>query len=66
MIRMHRCEVHARIRSLVELLLKTIPGFAVAPPSDFPIRLDKRGFLHVLPQEIGYDGAFAARLRRIR
>lgn len=50
----------------VEHLLKTVEGFAVAPPSDFPIRLDKRGFLHVLPQEIGYDGAFAARLRRIR
>jgi 16S rRNA (cytosine967-C5)-methyltransferase len=50
----------------VEWLLKKISGFAVAPPSDFPMRLDKRGFLHVLPQDHGYDGAFAARLRRIR
>ena len=50
----------------IEWLLKTVPGFAVAPPSDFPLRLDKRGFLHVFPQELGYDGAFAARLRRIR
>ncbi|MEO5511381.1 MAG: 16S rRNA (cytosine(967)-C(5))-methyltransferase RsmB [Longimicrobiales bacterium] len=50
----------------VEWLLQNIEGFAVAPPSDFPLRLDRRGFLHVLPQEHGFDGAFAARLRRIR
>jgi 16S rRNA (cytosine967-C5)-methyltransferase len=50
----------------VEWLLQKVPGFAVAPPSDFPVRLDKRGFLHVLPQDLGYDGAFAARLRRVR
>jgi len=47
-------------------LLKTVPGFAVAPPADFPERLDRRGFLHVLPHVHGYDGAFAARLRRVR
>ncbi len=50
----------------VEWLLKRVEGFAVAPPSDFPSRLDRRGFLHVLPQDHGFDGAFAARLRRIR
>jgi 16S rRNA (cytosine967-C5)-methyltransferase len=50
----------------VEWLLKTVPGFAVAPPSDFPARLDRRGFLHVLPQDNGFDGSFAARLRKIR
>ncbi len=50
----------------VEWLMKTIPGFAVAPPPDFPMRLDRRGFLHILPQDHGFDGAFAARLRKVR
>jgi 16S rRNA (cytosine967-C5)-methyltransferase len=49
----------------VEMFLKSVTGFAVAPPPDFPKTLDKRGFLRLLPHEHGYDGAFAARLRRV-
>ena len=33
-----------------------------AVPDDF---LDPEGFLRVLPQESGFDGSFAARLRRV-
>ena len=50
----------------MEWLRKMDPRFEPAPPASFPVRLDRRGQLRVLPHEHGFDGAFAARLRRVR
>ena len=48
----------------VESFLARHPGFRVEPGSGPARFLDDRGCLRVLPHESGFDGAFAARLRR--
>jgi hypothetical protein len=50
----------------VESFLERHPDFeAVGPPAAFDApALDERGWLRVLPQRMGVDGAFAARLGR--
>lgn len=49
----------------VERFLSRRPDFRLeAPRTMDPRFLDERGRLTVLPQQSGYDGAFAARLRR--
>lgn len=51
--------------SLVEEFLERHSGFSPEPTGAVvPPFLDDRGFLRVLPQEAGFDGAFAARLVR--
>ncbi|UCC26986.1 MAG: hypothetical protein JSU98_07735 [Gemmatimonadales bacterium] len=40
------------------------PDFRWLPPEDPELELDEAGWLEVLPQRTGYDGAFAARLVR--
>lgn len=50
----------------VEAFLGRNPGFRVEPGDAVPDRyLDGAGRLVVTPQESGFDGAFAARLRRV-
>ena len=49
----------------VESFLARHPGFRVEPGSGTAGFLDERGCLRVLPHESGFDGAFAARLRRM-
>ena len=49
----------------VESFLARHPGFRVEPGAGAKPFLDGRGCLAVLPQESGFDGAFAARLRRV-
>lgn len=52
---------------VVEGFLSDHPEFRPeAPELVDPGVLDDRGFLRVLPQRTGYDGAFASRLRRVR
>ncbi len=48
----------------VESFLARHPGFRVEPGSGTAGFLDEKGCLRVLPHESGFDGAFAARLRR--
>ncbi len=49
----------------VDAFLEEHPEFRVEPGGGVPEELlDDRGFLVVLPQRTGFDGAFAARLRR--
>ncbi len=50
----------------VEVFLATHPEFTLEPPPEgtVPASALDRGFLRVLPQRHGSDGAFAARLRR--
>ena len=51
-------------RSQVKQFLARHPDFRIEP-ADIPDRfLDARGCLSVFPQENGFDGAYAARLRR--
>lgn len=45
-------------------LLATNSGFALDPPSDFPVPLDADGFLRCLPHRHGTDGFTAVRLIR--
>ena len=52
---------------IVEGFLTRHPEFRLDAPGDMDPRvLDDRGHLRVLPQSTGFDGAFAARMRRIR
>ncbi len=49
----------------IETFLTEHPEFSMEPTSAVPAPyVDGRGFLRVLPQRSGFDGAFAARLRR--
>jgi 16S rRNA (cytosine967-C5)-methyltransferase len=49
----------------IDALLASRPDFEIEPTSAVPdTYLDERGRLVVTPHEHGYDGAFAARLRR--
>lgn len=51
---------------IVESFLDTHPAFEMAPTAAVPDRwVDARGRLVVRPQESGFDGSFAARLRRV-
>lgn len=52
-------------RLQVESFLARHPGFRVEPGSGTAAFLDDTGCLRVLPHESGFDGAFAARLRRV-
>ena len=49
----------------VESFLARNPGFRVEPGAGAKPFVDGRGCLAVLPHESGFDGAFAARLRRV-
>ena len=49
----------------VESFLARHPGFRVEPGAGPKSFVDGRGCLVVLPHESGFDGAFAARLRRV-
>lgn len=49
----------------VESFLARHPGFRVEPGARARAFVDRRGCLVVLPHESGFDGAFAARLRRV-
>ena len=49
----------------VESFLVRRPGFRVEPGTGMAPFLDRRRCLRVLPHESGFDGAFAARLRRM-
>lgn len=49
----------------VESFLARHPGFRIEPGNRAHPFPDGRGCLVVLPQESGFDGAFAARLRRV-
>ncbi len=52
---------------VVEGFLSQHPEFRLEAPEDMDPRvLDDRGHLRVLPQSTGFDGAFAARMRRVR
>lgn len=51
-------------RSQVERFLARHPDFRIEPAGVPDRFLDSRGCLAVLPQESGFDGAYAARLRR--
>ena len=53
--------------AVVEGFLSQHPEFRLEAPGDIDARvLDDRGHLRVLPQSTGFDGAFAARMRRVR
>lgn len=51
----------------VTTFLKEHPGFVLEPPlaGEIPAEVLDAGFLRVLPQRHGTDGAFAARLRKV-
>lgn len=52
---------------VMEGFLSQHPEFRLEAPGDMDPRvLDDRGRLRVLPQRTGFDGAFAARMRRVR
>lgn len=51
-------------REVVEAFLAEVPGFVPAPPRDPELELSPEGWLEVLPQRTGFDGAFAVRLTR--
>lgn len=49
----------------VKFFLENHPDYRIEAPAEFDATmLDAQGMLHVLPQVHGFDGAFAARLRR--
>ncbi|MFP3948910.1 MAG: RsmB/NOP family class I SAM-dependent RNA methyltransferase [Longimicrobiales bacterium] len=51
---------------VVSQFLARSDGFRIDPPGDVAGDLvDENGFLRVLPHETGFDGAFAARMRRM-
>ena len=52
----------------VRAFLLRHPGFQVEPPGDPELAgvLDGEGFLRILPRNDGFDGAFAARMKRSR
>jgi len=50
--------------AVVEAFLRDHPEFDTAPLPDERLRTEENGWLQVLPQAMGWDGAFAARLRR--
>jgi 16S rRNA (cytosine967-C5)-methyltransferase len=50
--------------ALVEAFLAERDDFEVEPPTSVQAPIDEKGYLRVLPQQTGTDGAFAARLRR--
>jgi 16S rRNA (cytosine967-C5)-methyltransferase len=53
-------------RQQVDAFLERHAGFSLEPPeAPDPRYVDPRGLLEVLPQRTGFDGAFAARLRRV-
>lgn len=53
--------------AVVEGFLSQHTEFRLEAPGDMDPRvLDDRGHLRVLPQSTGFDGAFAARMRRVR
>ena len=50
----------------IKRFLETYPHFRLEPGKGVDGKyLDYQGQLHVLPQEFGFDGSFAARMRRI-
>ena len=49
---------------VVETFLGEHPGFELSPPDDEHLEIEENACLEVLPQRTGWDGAFAARLRR--
>ncbi len=49
----------------VEAFLKRHEGFRLEPPSIMEPTWGEAGFLEILPQRTGFDGSFAARLRRV-
>lgn len=51
--------------AVVSSFLAETDGFRMEPPEG-PVRefVDEEGFLRVLPQETGFDGSFAARMRK--
>ena len=49
----------------LESFMSRHPGFRVEPGPARASFLDRRGCLRVLPHESGFDGVFAARLRRV-
>lgn len=51
-------------REVVSAFLREHEDFRGAPPEDPELELDEDGWLEVLPQRTGWDGAFAARLSR--
>ncbi|MDT8342517.1 MAG: hypothetical protein RQ751_13480, partial [Longimicrobiales bacterium] len=50
--------------AVVEAFLAEAPDFAPAPPAG-GVQVAEAGWLRCLPQETGFDGAFAARLMRV-
>ncbi len=51
---------------MVSQFLNLNDGFRVEAPGHVDGELlDQSGFLRVLPHETGFDGAFAARMRRV-
>jgi 16S rRNA (cytosine967-C5)-methyltransferase len=60
------CSIEAEENELqVEAFLEEMRDFEIDPSAAVaPEFLDRRGHLVVLPQHSGFDGAFAARLRR--
>ena len=49
----------------LESFMARHPGYRVEPGPAGASFLDRRGCLRVLPHESGFDGVFAARLRRV-
>ena len=53
-------------RDQVDAFLARHPEFALEPTGAvLPDYMDADGYLEILPQSHGFDGAFAARLRRV-
>lgn len=50
--------------AVVKAFLREHPEFTTSPPMDQRLEIEENGWLEVLPQDTGFDGAFAARLRR--
>jgi 16S rRNA (cytosine967-C5)-methyltransferase len=50
--------------AVVEAFLREHPEFMTSAPADERLEIEENGWLEVLPQNTGFDGAFAARLRR--
>lgn len=51
-------------REVVAAFRREFPAFEPSPPHDETLEIEESGCLEVLPQHTGWDGAFAARLRR--
>ncbi|MEJ2541703.1 MAG: transcription antitermination factor NusB [Gemmatimonadota bacterium] len=51
--------------AVVGAFLREHPEFRVEPPDDERLEIEESGCLEVVPQRTGWDGAFAARLRRL-